>query len=329
MSRITVTDEEIALINPDNLQLIDEYITFSTQLSPATKNVYRSNLNIFFNWVREKLDNKYYRDINMIDIRRFQIDMQKRGTMGNNRINHIKSALSSLNSFIIEMYGFEEEWAMFRNFAGDAQSLPAEEKEDPIVLEEEEVQMILDKLVEKEMYQHACCVALFVSSGMRISEVVQSRVDWFKGDDVNILDNTYYVTPKIRTKGKGEQGKQINKYVIKVLFDKYLDLWLDERERKGINSEDLFVRKDGDGNWIPVLVSTVRSWVNTIERICDIPDIHPHAFRRYTATWLSRKGEDIQVIRIILGHEDTKTTEIYISVPDTEVLKGSLDFLSD
>ena len=99
---------------------------------------------------------------------------------------------------------------------------------------------------------------------MRISEVVQARLDWFVGDKVNMLEEDYYITPKIRTKGRGQQGKVISKYVIKPLFDKYLNLWLEERKKLGIDSEHLFVRNIND-KWVGATEAAIRSWFNTIQ----------------------------------------------------------------
>lgn len=88
----------------------------------------------------------------------------------------------------------------------------------------------------------------------------------------------------------------------------------------------MFVRNIDD-KWVDATEATIRSWFNTIEKITNI-DIHPHSLRHYTATYLRRNDVPIEVIKIILGHEDTKTTEIYIDIDETETLEGSLDFLS-
>ena len=327
MNRLAkITEKEIALINPENKRLVDEFLMMNeVHLSEKTLKVYASNFNIFFDWLRRTENNKFYKDVTMVDIRKFQIAMKQEGLSGQ-RINHLKSSLASLSDYIIETYGMTEEWIRFENVPTRVSSLTTEKVKEKVILSEDDVETILDTLIETERIQHAACIALFASSGMRISEVVQARLDWFVGDKVNMLKDDYYITPKIRTKGRGQQGKVISKYVIKPLFDKYLNLWLEERKKLGIDSEHLFVRNI-NGKWVDATEATIRSWFNTTEKITNI-DIHPHSLRHYTATYLRRNDVPIEAIKIILGHEDTKTTEIYIDIDETETLEGSLDFLS-
>ena len=54
------TPEEIASINPDNLELIEEFIMFfeATDHSEKSVRVTRSNLNIFFVWLMKNRKNK-------------------------------------------------------------------------------------------------------------------------------------------------------------------------------------------------------------------------------------------------------------------------------
>lgn len=62
-------------------------------------------------------------------------------------------------------------------------------------------------------------------------------------------------------KGAGKTGKQLNKYVL-YEFKKYLDLWMEQRKKQGIESEWLFVHRCGDGSYAQMKVSTLDSWAN-------------------------------------------------------------------
>ncbi len=58
---------------------------------------------------------------------------------------------------------------------------------------------------------------------------------------MNILFfNSMWKTDKVRAKGFGRGGKQINKFVL-YGAKPYIDLWMKERKARGINSEWLFV----------------------------------------------------------------------------------------
>ena len=72
--------------------------------------------------------------------------------------------------------------------------------------------------------------ALAFYSGMRISELVQVKMDWIS-EDSTAYSGLFYETPKMRTKGAGKQGKVISRLIIKDLFKPYYDKWAEERKK--------------------------------------------------------------------------------------------------
>ena len=95
--------------------------------------------------------------------------------------------------------------------------------------------------------------------------------------------------------------------------DYYLDLWDKERQRLGIEIDDLFVTKE-NGKYVCAKVSTVNSFMETCSNLMDL-DIYSHSFRHYYTTYLLKMGVDITAVRDLMGHEDTSTTEIYSDIP--------------
>ena len=55
---IEISEEEWENVNHFNKTILEEFLNDSTELSPKTKKVYRSNLRIWFVWVMKFLDNK-------------------------------------------------------------------------------------------------------------------------------------------------------------------------------------------------------------------------------------------------------------------------------
>ena len=49
--------------------------------------------------------------------------------------------------------------------------------------------------------------------------------------------------------------------------------------------------------------------------------ITPHSFRRSYATKLMRNGLNIMIIKILLGHNDIRTTQGYMIVKEEDLLK--------
>lgn len=152
------------------------------------------------------------------------------------------------------------------------------------VLTDEQVQMILDKLVETGRYEQACFFALAIYSGRRKSELLLFKVPYF--DDENIIYGSLYKTPeKIRTKGRGVNGKMLTCYVLAKPFKPYFDLWMKQREERGIESEWLFPDKDDPSNHIQV--STANSWAEMYSRISGL-NIYLHSLRHAFTTNLAR-----------------------------------------
>jgi integrase len=127
-----------------------------------------------------------------------------------------------------------------------------------------------------------------------------------------------YLTPKIRTKGRGKRGKMIGKYVIKPLFDKYYQLWMAERERLGIDCEYLFVTKR-NGEYVPAQVSTANSFARTISLVSD-EDFYSHSGRHYFCTMLKSMNLPDDVIMQIFGWSSNMIS-VYDDTPPEERLQ--------
>ena len=102
-------------------------------------------------------------------------------------------------------------------------------------------------------------LSLAINSGRRKAELPRFKVDYFK--DENVRFGSLYKTPeKVKTKGRGK-GKYLELYVMKNDFDPYLNLWLDERKRLGIESEWLFPSKVNPSE--PIKPEVLDGWVKS------------------------------------------------------------------
>lgn len=323
--RQEVSPESMALINKDNLLLIEEFLEYceSVDRSPKTVEKYRSDLHIAMNWFREHAKNKDFTDITKRDVTKFQSWCLKRD-FSPSRIRSLRSAMSSLSNYIETM--LDDSFPDFRNIINKIPAPALVAVREKTVLTNEQIDELINKLSERNKTQQKCLIALASASGMRISELIQARVDWFIGDKVRLSDGMY-ITPEIRTKGSGVLGKRLEKYVIQEIFDEHLNDWIEERNILGIESEYLFVTRS-KGEYIQVKDSTINSWLSTCSKLID-EDIYAHCLRHYAATWLKRNGVDTAVIRDFMGHNDSSTTEIYIDIGKEENLKGMLDFMKD
>lgn len=306
-----VTEDDLKNINKDNLELIEDFINYleTTDHSPKSIEVYRSSLNIFFTYCLHNLKNKDFVDIKKRDVMNFQNYCIKNG-LSSSRIRVLKSSLSSLSNFIENVLDEEEKWEDFRNIINKIPAPTLTKVREKTVLTDEQLEYLLDTLVAMKKYQIACYVAMSAFSGARKSETVQYMRSYFTDET---LKNGLYITPEIRSKGKGVSGKRIQKYCIKSKVDKYLQLWDEEREKLGVDIDDLFVSRTKDG-WKRIATGTTDYWMEVCSKILNT-DMYNHSFRHFFVSYLNREGLPIDVIKDIMSHNDSATTQIYNDNP--------------
>lgn len=307
-------------INDENKYLMEDFINYlyTTDKSPQTIVVYKSNLNIIMCWLCERCANKAFYDINKRDIMNFQ-NFMVRNKLSSSRIRNIRSTMSSLSDYIERMC--DDMYPNFRNIVNKIPAPPQNEKREKTVLSASDLDELLSVLVASERYQVACFVAMTAFGGARKAETIQYKASWFT--DKNVI-NGLYKTPLIRTKGSGSEGKKLNKFILKNKVDYYLNLWLKQREELGVDVDELFVTKD-DGNWIGAKVSTASSFMETCSRLMDM-DIYAHSLRHFYVTFLAQQDIPLTVIADIVGHNSSETTKLYNDAPLEE---GFLKYFSD
>lgn len=313
MGRSTVynnitTEEKINAINSKNIELMNDFIDYlkSVDRAPLTIKNYKHDLQIFFCWCLDNLNNKYFVELSKRDIAKFQSFALNTWGWSSNRIRTVKSTLSSLSNYIENI--LDDEIIGYKPIVRKIENPVKQAVRDKSVFDKDELMSLLEILVEKKQYQKACALALGVASGRRKSELCRFKVDYFR--DENIIYNTLYKTPeKIKTKGRGK-GKYLNVYVIVDTFKKYFDLWMEERKRLGIESEWLLVNKDEKGNYVPISVSTLDSWATSFSALTTKP-FYFHALRHFFTSELQRSGIPDGVIQEIIGWQSADMVKVY------------------
>jgi len=312
MSRSTVynsitSEESIAKILPDNKKLYEDFLDYlkSIDRSPNTIDQYKHDLQIFFTWNYECNENKKFIDITKREFAKFQSHALNDWGWSSNRIRRVKSVLSSLSNFVEDILDEEEEFAGYRSVVKKIEAPVKEEVRDKTVITDEEVQMILNKLVENNNYQCACVFALAAFGGARKSELLRYKVSYF--DDKNIMDTAHlYRTPeKIQTKGRGKTGKSLTKYTL-LDFKPYFDLWMKYRKDLGLNSEMLFIKHDGTA----LSESTLNYYAQVITKILGRP-FYFHSLSHQLCTRLFKLGLPADIIKEYFGWSSLEMTTIY------------------
>lgn len=324
-----ITDEEYALCNQLNRELVEDFLVNSTQLSDKTLFAYRSSLRIWLKWIKDNLNNKNVTEIKPREYLRFQNWLVNRGCSSSD-IRTKRSTISSLNNYI-EVY-YLDEYPMFRNCVNSSIPVPEKsyvhEKNPPT---RKEIMMLCDE-VEKSNRWNKYMIIAFIKfafeTGCRRGELLQIQKDIInaekivkevevRNEDGSVEKKTaeYYQTPKIRCKGRGKTGK-----IRQLKFSDYsmdaFKKWMEVRGEDNVN--EMFITKD-HGNYVPATPATLNDICMDILTPILGRRIYPHAFRSASATVrVVEDGKSIEVVRSLLGHNSAETTKIYVCGIDDE-----------
>ncbi len=319
--RSTVYHEDItkdyAKVSDKNRKLVKEFLQYckSNNRSSQTIFQYENWLKIFFCWNYAENEDKFFVDLRKRDFVNY-FGYLRDLDVSSNRIASLKSVLSALSNEIELLY--EDEYPNFKNQLRSLEPVHVTTVREKTVISNDELLNILNKLVEQKEYQAACYLALVCASGGRKAELIQMKTNFFVPEN-EVFDGYMYVTPQIRSKGRGKEGKRIKKYVIKDAFKPYYDLWMQERERLGINNEYLFVslkKKEVE----PATISTANTLANKISEVGGI-EFYSHSGRHFFATLLKRKNFPDDIIVQIFSWSSPEMLKIYNDIPPEEYMQ--------
>lgn len=315
MNSIT-TPELLAQVNPKNKELLSDFLDYlrSVQRSETTIAGYENDLQIAFVWCLLHNENAFYVDWTKRQIVKYQNWLLNENGNSPARVKRLKAALSSLGNFIENV--LDDEYPNFRNIVNKVASPVNQPVREKTVLSEERVLQLLTDLTDKGAYDKACALALALYSGRRKSEILRFHVDDFSNERL-VCGGSLYKTSKIKTKGRGTQGKQLECFCLAKQFQPYLERWIQYREECGIHSDWLFPSKE-DCN-IPMGISTLNSWANTFTRMLGV-DFYWHAMRHLTVTTFVRAGIPDTVIQQYIGWSDISMVPVYSDIQADEQL---------
>lgn len=153
-------------------------------------------------------------------------------------------------------------------------------------------------------YRDSIMLKLFYSTGMRVSELVNTKVS-----DIDLRRGIISVF------GKGSKQRFLPLYG--ELIDE-IKSYLEIRHNYFVKTKDsgyLFLNRQSEK------LTRVYCWM-LIKKYCKIAkidkDISPHTLRHSFATHLLTNGADLRTIQLLLGHSDISTTEIYTHITDNK-----------
>jgi len=189
-------------------------------------------------------------------------------------------------------------------------SLPRPKKEHklPDVLSQQDVARIFNKVIN---LKHRAILLLTYSAGLRVGEVVKLEVP--------DIDSERMLIHIRQGKGKKDRYTVLSEVAFEALL-KYskrynLEKWLFPGEREGEHISERTVQR---------IFEKARDAAG-IEK-----DVSVHSLRHSFATHLLEGGTDLRYIQELLGHKNSKTTEIYTHVSEKNIrkIRSPLDWLN-
>lgn len=310
-------------VNPENMRLKQDFLSYlrSMQRSEGTIKGYANDLDIIFVYCLQYLGNKSFAQLTKRDIVTIQNWLVNENDNSPARVRRIKAALSSLSNYIQNVLDDEPAYKDFRPIIRKIESPVNQPVRAKTILSEEQLDKLLNDLVAKQQYQKACMLALAMCSGRRKSELVRFKVDDFCDDNLVCGGALYKTSEPMRTKGFG-LGKYIYCYTLARKFKPYYDLWMKERQDKGINSVWLFPSRENAEQQLST--TTLNSWAVSFSNYLGV-DFYWHAMRHYFTTSLSRSGLPDGVIQELIGWASADMVGVYKDLTTEEQLEQYFD----
>ena len=183
---------------------------------------------------------------------------------------------------------------------------PKKEKTLPVVLSEEEIIMIIKSITN---IKHKAIVMTIYSAGLRISECINLKI---KDIDSNRMQIRIQ-----QSKGKKDRYTLLSAKTLEILRA-YFKVYKPK--------EYLFEGQYG-GNYSATSIQTF--FRDSIKKVGITKKVTVHSLRHSFATHLLENGTNLRYIQSLLGHSNSKTTEVYthITTKGFDQLKSPMDNL--
>ena len=227
----------------------------------------------------------YYKDIELLNLDENDIRKYLQKLIQEERSNsYINLAINAIKFYYEMVLGMPNRFYSIER--------PRKEFKLPKVLSKEEVLSIIENT---NNLKHRCIISLLYSSGLRRSELLNLKI--------KDIDSKRMVIRVEQAKGNKDRYTVLNKSVLDDLRNYF----------KVYNPKTYLFEGTIPGNKFSTS-SILKIVVNSAEKAGINERVGPHMLRHSFATHLLENGVDIRYIQLLLGHNSTKTTEIYTHV---------------
>ena len=259
-------------------------------LSPRTCEAYERDLIHYFKFIQKKNLNDIA-SITHMHIRGYIRSLNEKG-LAPKSISRIFSSIKSYHKFLIS-----------ENLASENPTLvissPKIPKKLPIILNENEISLIIEKIDESSQFgkRDKAIIEMLYSCGLRVSELCSLD-----------LSNLFLDDNLIRIFGKGSKERLLPVGKRALLYlNNYLNYLRPSLSYKNISSA-VFLSRNGNQLTRAMINKILTKWskASGLKKT-----VSPHTLRHSFATHLLEGGADLRFVQALLGHTDISTTQIY------------------
>ncbi len=251
--------------------------------SENTKSTYISYFRDYLKYFRGRNPEKITRE----EINDYLLELIRRKNISSSQQNQ---RINAIKFYYEKVLGKEK---MYINI-----ERPRKVRKKPNVLSPSEIRRMIDST---DNLKHKCIISLLYSAGLRRSELINLKL-------VDILSEQMLIKV-VNAKGNKDRYVGLSNHMLRMLRKYYIEYrpvnWLFEGASGG-----------------PYSAESVGKVVQKAAIIAKIKRrVTPHMLRHSFATHHLENGTDLRYIQEFLGHNSSKTTEIYTQVARTDFIK--------
>ncbi len=281
----------------DNSKIIDQFLDNYWLSSGASKNTlsaYKSDLNLFSNWLEKSLLNIDETNINNY----FEYRQSK--SISSSTQARILTCLRIFYQYLVNSKLIDKNPTAKLHHPKQRQKLP-------VFLNISEVEKLLDSPDKKTIFgmRDRAMLELLYSCGLRVSELINLNYH-------NININEEYI--RIHGKGNKERVLPMGEIAMDYLsrYEKNARPYL----LKSKQTDGYFLTNRGTSMSRQNFFYIIKAYATKAG--IDKP-LSPHTLRHAFATHLVQQGADLRSVQLMLGHSDISTTQIYTHIQNTQL----------
>lgn len=227
----------------------------------------------------------HYSDKDVVSLSEQEIRSYLQHLINQNKSNsYLNQAINSIKFYYEVVMGMPNRFYSIER--------PRKQQQLPSILAKEDILKMIE--ITKNI-KHKCIISLLYSSGLRRGELLDLQI--------TDIDSKSMLIKVRQAKGNRDRYTILNQSVLHNLR-KYYQMYQPKLY--------LFESKEPKRKFSATSVLKIVSQAAKKARINQ--SVHPHMLRHSFATHLLEEGVDLRYIQVLLGHQSSKTTEIYTHV---------------